>query len=203
HSAVGCRVTSNDSSCRRPWPKTRNANKRSKVRVGTTHRSMAAIALRVVSKECLPALRRRRPAPHHVFGDRRLGDRKAKHQEFAMDPGRAPQRVFLAHPLNEVTQATIDLRAPCPLAGFPAPERFQASTMPPQDGLRLNHLGRTQQARPEPGHPYQQRRVTATQSKTRRRAPQGDAELMTEKQVLGLKPAPRLEQVGEEHSERV
>src|SRR6266566_2777616 len=32
------------SSCRRPWPRTRNANKRSKVRVGTTNRSMAAIA---------------------------------------------------------------------------------------------------------------------------------------------------------------
>jgi len=31
----------------------------------------------------------------------------------------------------------------------------------------------------------------------------GDAELMTEKQVLGLKQAPRLEQVGDEHSERV
>jgi hypothetical protein len=38
----------------------------------------------------------------------------------AVDPGRAPLRVFLAHPLNEITQATIDLRAPCPLLGFPA-----------------------------------------------------------------------------------
>src|SRR5438094_4011851 len=44
HSAVGRRVTSNHSSCRRPWPRTRNANNRSKVSVGTTHRSMAAIA---------------------------------------------------------------------------------------------------------------------------------------------------------------
>src|SRR5438477_2706432 len=75
--------------------------------------------------------------------------------------------------------------------------------MPPKDRLRLNDLGRTEQARPEPGHPYQQRPVTAAQSKTRRRAPQGDAELMTKKQVLGLKPAPRLEQVGDEHSQGV
>src|SRR5436190_23454991 len=87
-----------------------------------------------------------RPTPHHVFGDRRLGDRKAKHQEFAMDPGRAPQRVFLAHPLNEITQATIDLRAPCPLAGFPAPEGFEPRTMPPKDRLRLNDRGHTEQA---------------------------------------------------------
>ena len=51
-------------------------------------------------------------------------------------------------------------------------------------------------------NPYQQRPVTATQSKARRCSPQSDVELMTEKQVLGLKPAPRLEQVGDEHSER-
>jgi hypothetical protein len=44
HAAVGCRVTSNHSSCRRPWPNTRNANKRSKVSVGTTHISIAVIA---------------------------------------------------------------------------------------------------------------------------------------------------------------
>ena len=52
-----------------------------------------------------------------------------------MDPERAPQRVFLAHPLDEVTQATIDLRAPCPLSGFPPPESFPARAMPPKDGL--------------------------------------------------------------------
>ena len=84
-----------------------------------------------------------------------------------MDPGRAPQRIFLAHPLDEITQATIDLRAPCPLAGFPAPESFPARAMPPKDGLRLNDLGRTEQARPKLGHPDQQRPVTAAQSKAR------------------------------------
>jgi hypothetical protein len=33
---LGCRVTANQSSCRRPWPNTRNANRHSNVRVGTT-----------------------------------------------------------------------------------------------------------------------------------------------------------------------
>ena len=87
-------------------------------------------------------------------------------------------------------QAPIDLRPPCPLSRFPAPERLEARAVPAKDGLRLDDLCRTEQARPEPGHPYQQRPVTAAQSRTRRRAPQGDAELMTEKQVLGFKPAP-------------
>jgi hypothetical protein len=40
--------------------------------------------LRVVSKECLPALRRRRPTPHHVFGDRRLGDLEPQHRRHRM-----------------------------------------------------------------------------------------------------------------------
>jgi hypothetical protein len=33
--------------------------------------------------------------------------------------------------------------------------------------------------------------------------PQGDAELMSEQQVLGFQPEPRLEQVEDEHSEGV
>ena len=44
HSAVGCRVTANQSSCRRPWPMMRNANRHSNVRVRTTQRSIAAMA---------------------------------------------------------------------------------------------------------------------------------------------------------------
>jgi hypothetical protein len=45
--------------------------------------------------------------------------------------------------------------------------------------------------------------ITAAQPKTRWCPPQSDVELMTEKQILGFKPAQRLEQVGDEHSERV
>jgi hypothetical protein len=51
--------------------------------------------------------------------------------------------------------------------------------------------------------PNEQRAITAKQSETRRRMSQGDAELMAEQQILSLKPAPRLEQVGDEHSERM
>jgi hypothetical protein len=111
HSAVGWRVTSNHSSCRRPWPKTRNANNRSKVRVGTTQRSMAAIACAWFRKECLPALRGR-PTLHHVFRDRRLGDLKAEHQQLAMDPRCSPVWVFLAHASDEIAQLASDLWPP-------------------------------------------------------------------------------------------
>jgi hypothetical protein len=43
---------------------------------------------------------------------------KPEHQQLAMDPGCAPQRVFLVHPSDEIAQLTIDLRPPCPAVGI-------------------------------------------------------------------------------------
>ena len=100
-------------------------------------------------------------------------------------------------------QTTIDLRPPCPISGFPTPEDFEASAMPTQNGLRLHHLDRTNKARPEPGHPYEQRAITAAKAKAGWSLPQSDGKLMAEKQILSFKPAPRLEQVGYQHSEHV
>src|SRR5262249_7644265 len=120
-----------------------------------------------------------------------------------MDPRRSPLWVFFAHPADEIAQLVSDLWLPCPLPRLPAPERRNPRRMPAKDGLRLNDMRRTEQARPEPGQPHHQGPVTAAQSNARRRTPQGDAELMTKKQVLDFKPAPRLEQVDAEHSERM
>src|SRR5919106_17045 len=119
-----------------------------------------------------------------------------------MNPGCTPQRVFPTDPPDQITQVAINPWSPCPVTRFPTPKHLETSAMPPQDGLRLNHLHRTKQARPKPGDPYEQRAITAKQSKTRRCPPQSDAQLMAEKQILGLKPAPQLEQVGDERSER-
>ena len=71
--------------------------------------------------------------------------------------------------------------------------------MPPQDRRRLNNLDHTEQARPQPGHPHQQHAIAAPQQQTYRSSPQGDIELMTEKQDLGFKPTPRLEQTDDEY----
>src|ERR1019366_8576598 len=103
--------------------------------------------LSVIFQKSLPALRRRLRRSRRIFRDRRLGHLKTKHQKLAMDPGSAPQWVFLAHPLDQITQATINLRPPCPISRFPTPKDFEASAMPPQDGLRLNPLGRNIAAR--------------------------------------------------------
>jgi hypothetical protein len=120
-----------------------------------------------------------------------------------MDPGRSPQQVFLAHPSDEIAYLMIDLRPPCPISGFPTPEDFETSPMPPQDSFRPSYLGQIAQIGLNPGDPHQQRPAATVQPQTRRRSPQGDVELMTEKQVLGFKPAPRLKHVDDEHSERM
>ena len=159
--------------------------------------------LSVVLKKRLPGSRRRPPTPHHVFGDCRLRNFEPQHRQFAMDPGRTPEWILASHPSDEIAELTINLWPPCPISRFPAPKRFEARAMPSQDRLRLYDLGYVEQSGPNPHHPYQQRPVTTMQPQTRRRSPQGDIELMTEKEVLGFEPASRLEDVGAEHHERV
>ena len=188
HSAVGCRVTSNHSNCRGPWLRTRNANnqpQRSTVGTSTAHIN-SSDHLHVVSKKRPPGLRRRPPTPHHVFGDRRLGDFEPQHQQFAMDPGRTPERILVAHPSDEIAQLTIDLWPPCPISGFPAPKRFEAGAVLSQDGFRLHDPGYLEQTGPNPRHPYQQRPITAVQPQPRRRSPQCDVELMMKKRSSRL-----------------
>ena len=157
--------------------------------------------LSVILQKRFPGLRRRLRRSHQVFRDSRLGNFEPEHQKLAMDPGCAPQWVFPAHSLDQITQATINLRPPCPMSGFPTPESFEARAMPPKDRLRLHHPGQIKQIGPDPCQPYQQRPVATVQPQTRRRPPQGDIELMTKKQVLGFEPSSRLEHVGDEHSE--
>src|SRR5262249_5289263 len=120
-----------------------------------------------------------------------------------MDSRCSPLWVFPAHPSDEIAQLSIDLWPPCPLPRFPTPERRETRTMPAKDGLRLNDLRGTEQARPAPGHPDQQGSVTAARSETRRCTPQGDAELMAQEQVLRFKTVRRLEEVDDEHCKRM
>jgi hypothetical protein len=75
--------------------------------------------------------------------------------------------------------------------------------MPPQDRVRLNDAGQAEQARPETSHPDQQQPVAPTKPQTVRCTPQGNIELMPEKEVLDFKPTPRPEQVGDEHPKQL
>jgi len=70
--------------------------------------------------------------------------------------------------------------------------------MPPQDRVRPNDAGQTEQARPPSGHPNHQGTVTCPKPDTLWGLPQGDVEPMTQKEVLDFKPAWWLEQIGYE-----
>ena len=101
-----------------------------------------------------------------------------------MDARGKPQRVILAHPMNEFTQLTTDAGPPRPSAGFPAPIGAKACSMPPQYRVRLNDPGRPEQAWQKPAHPYQQRPVASTQLQTMWCPPERDVELVTKKDIL-------------------
>ena len=75
--------------------------------------------------------------------------------------------------------------------------------MPSQDRVRLTDARQTEQAWPEPSHPYQQCSVTPTKPQMVRYTPQGNIELMPEKEVLDFKLTPRPEQVGDERPEQL
>ena len=49
----------------------------------------------VVAEKSLPPLRRRTSPSQHVFRNRRLGDIKAELEQLAVNPRRAPKRIFL------------------------------------------------------------------------------------------------------------
>ena len=40
------------------------------------------------------------PSFVHIFGDSRLSDVETEFQHFSMDPGRAPERILVIHPLD-------------------------------------------------------------------------------------------------------
>jgi hypothetical protein len=108
---------------------------------------------RMVAQECPPSLGWWPSPPDHVRGDRRLGDLEPELEQFTMDARRAPQWVLLAHPLDEFAQLTVNSVPAWPTARFPAPIGPKPCSMPPQDRVRLNDAGQTEQAWPEPGHP--------------------------------------------------
>jgi hypothetical protein len=110
---------------------------------------------RVVAQECPPCLRWRASAPDHVLGDRRFRDLEPKFEQFTMDARRAPQWVLLAHPLDEFAQLTANSGPSWPTPRFPAPIGPKPRTMPPQDRVRLNDAGQTEQTWPEPDHQNQ------------------------------------------------
>src|SRR5215813_3512378 len=131
---------------------TRTANRHSNVRVGTTQRSIAAMAsawLRRNVRQVWDGGPRRRIMYLETV------DSAISNPSLSSSPwmrGASPQWVLRAHPSDELAQLKANSGPPWPTARFPIGPK--PCSMPSQDRVRLNDASQTKQPWPEPGHPY-------------------------------------------------
>src|SRR6478672_7782784 len=90
---------------------------------------------RMVTQEGSPSLAGWPPSFDHVFGDARLRDLKPQLEQFAVDAGRAPKRIFGAHPPDQYAQLRVDLRSPSLWARLPTPVAAKAGPVPTHERL--------------------------------------------------------------------
>ena len=78
----------------------------------------------------------------HILGDRRLTHLDAELEEFAMDPGRTPERIGKAHIPDQLTDFEWDLRSAYPRARLPSPEQAKPGPVTADNRLRFDdHQG--------------------------------------------------------------
>jgi hypothetical protein len=135
HSAVGCRITANHSSCRRPWPRNKKCQELLKGNRRNYKEMNRRDPVSVVAKEGCPGLRRSTSPRDHVRRDGRLGDVEAELQKLAVDVRRPPERVLETHSSNKVAHLFVDPRSATERAGLPSPERSETLAVPTHDRL--------------------------------------------------------------------
>jgi hypothetical protein len=78
----------------------------------------------------------------HIFRDRGLTHIDAELEQFAMDPGSAPQRVGEAHVTDQLADFEWHFRSAYSRSRLPSPDRAKPGPMPADDRFRLNdHQG--------------------------------------------------------------
>src|SRR5881392_2925787 len=131
----------------------------------------------------------------------RLSDLKAKLEQLAMDARRSPQRIFRAHPPDQRAQVCVDLWPTSKGAGFPTPVQTEAGAMPAVEGLRSDDRDGIQD-RWEPSIQLDQEQAIAVgELDATAHPPLQHNHLMSERRVLCLKSALRLERRGEQGEE--
>src|SRR5262245_1521400 len=159
--------------------------------------------LHMIAKEGLPCLQWPIPSRYHVDGNRGLGDRDAEFKQFAVNLGRAPQRVLKTHSSDQVAYLLGDPRPAPGRAGFPSPIAGKTPAMPPHDSLGPDDAQSIKNARVATIEPDEQGAVDPTQMQSpARRALLQDVELMPQYQDFGLQLRPRLEEVAQHTDEQ-
>jgi hypothetical protein len=152
----------------------------------------------MIAKEGLPSLQWPTPPPYHVDGNRGLGDRDAEFEKFAVNLGRAPQRVLKTHSSDQVAHLSGDPQSAPRRAGFPSPVAGKTLAMPAHDRLRPDDAQGIKNARVATIEPDEQGAVDPTQMQsTARRTPLQDVELMPQYQDFGFQPRSWLDAVAQ------
>jgi len=157
HSAVGLVVTPIHRRRRRPSPKMTNTNSRSNASVGTMRKSTDAIPSAWLRRK----VGRRTSPSQHVFRNRRLGDIKAELEQLAVNPRRAPKRIFLAHTAHEISGFLINPGPAAWIVRFPAPPGAKTHPVPANDCLRTHDRRGVADIGETPIQPDEQRPITA------------------------------------------
>src|SRR5262249_4730992 len=159
--------------------------------------------LHMIAKEGLPSLQWPIPSWYHVDGNRGLGDRDAEFKQFAVDLGRAPQRVLKTHSSDQHGYLLGDPRPPATRAAFPSPVAGKTPAMPAHDSLGPDDTQGIQNARVTTIEPDEQGAIDPMQMQSpARRSLLQDVELMPQYQDFGLQLRPRLEEIAQHTDEQ-
>ena len=123
---------------------------------------------------------------------RRLAYIEAKLQQFAMDPGCAPERVVEAHRADEMAKLHRYSWPSPPRLGSPPPISAKARAVPPNDRVWANDRDGGSGTRDQPIDQNEDQAIEAAQSHTLGRLPSKNTQLMSKNENFGLEPSSRL-----------
>jgi len=155
----------------------------------------------VVTQEGPPSLGRGAASLDHVLRDARLSDLETELEQLTMDAWCSPQRIFRAHLPDQRAQVRGDPRSASKRARFPTPVPAEAGSMPTNKGLRSDDRDGLQDRWKPSIQVDQEQAIPVREVDTTTRFPLQHDQLMSERRVLCLKSALRLEQRGEQGQE--
>jgi len=129
----------------------------------------------------------------HILRDARLSDLEAKLEQLAMDARRSPQRIFLAHLPDQRAQIRGDLRSAAKRAGFPMPVLAETRPMPTHEGLGPNDPDGVEDRWKPSIQLDQEQAIVVRELDATAHPPLQDDQLISQRRVLCLKSALRLE----------
>ena len=147
----------------------------------------------MIAQESAPSLAWRPPSLDHVLGDARLRDLKPELEQLAVDARRPPKRVLNTHLPDQRTEVGLDLRSSSQWARLLAPVAAKAGPMPTHERLGTDNREDLQERRkPAIQLDKEPAVVVCEPGPALHLTPQND-QLMSERYVLGFKPALRFE----------